>query len=190
MMIYDVLFLAVALLSALSLISALVMGLSGRGARALRLLKRWGICAAIYVAIAAAVMFALPLQVFHVGDVQCEDDWCLTVESATRVSPESYEVVLRMISQARRVAQRNNNGLRVYLTDDRGARYPSLPAPDQPPFNVRLQPGESVSTVRRFNVSQDSKGLGLVVGNEHWLPIPIIGREPFQKTVVMLNADS
>ncbi len=189
-MIYDLLFLAVVLISALSLISALVLGFSGRGRRALRLLKWWGIGAAIYVAIAAAVMFALPLQVFHVGDIQCEDDWCLTVESATRVSPETYEVGLRMINQARRVAQRNNNGLLVYLTDDRGRRYSSLPAPDAPAFNVLLQPGESLSTIRRFNVPQDAKGLGLVVGHERWLPLPIIGREPFQKTVVLLNAGS
>ena len=55
-----------------------------------------------------------------------------------------------MSSQARRVAQRNNNGLLVFLTDDRGMRYPRLPAPDAPAFNVLLQPGESVTTVRRF----------------------------------------
>jgi hypothetical protein len=188
MMIYDLLFLAVVLISVVSLISAAILAVSGRGGRVLRLLKWWGIGAAVYIAAAAAVAMALPLEVFHVGDIQCEDDWCLNVESAQRVSADRYEVVLRMINQAQRVAQRNNNGLLVYLTDDHGTRYPSLPAPDVPAFNVLLQPGESVPTVRRFNVPQDAKHLGLIVGHERWLPIPILGREPFQKTVVLLDA--
>jgi hypothetical protein len=185
MMIYDFLFLAVVLISAVSLISAAILAVSGLGRRAIRLLKWWGIGAAVYTTTAAAVALALPLQVFHVGDIQCEDDWCLAVESAHRVAPDTYEVVLRMINQARRVAQRNNNGVVVYVTDDRNTRYPPLPAPDAPAFDVQIQPGESVSTVRRFHVPQTAKGLGLIVGPQRWLPI--IGREPFQKTVVSLD---
>src|ERR1700735_1793597 len=111
MTIYDLLFLAVALISAIALIAVGILAISGRGRRALRVLTVWGIGAAIYIAIAAAVSLALPVKVFHLGDLQCEDDWCLTVESANRISPETYEVTLRMINQARRVSQRNNNGL-------------------------------------------------------------------------------
>lgn len=185
-MIYDLLFLAVVLISAVALISAAILAVSGRGRRALRVLTVWGIGSAIYIAIAAAVSFALPVKVFHLGDLQCEDDWCLAVESASRVSAKTWEVTLRMVSQARRVAQRNNNGLIVYLTDNRGTRYPSLPAPDAPAFNVQLQPGESVSTVRRFEVTQDARGLRLIVGPQRWLPV--IGREPFQKTAVLLDS--
>jgi hypothetical protein len=185
MMIYDLLFLAVVLISAVSLIAVAILATSGRSRRALRLLTVWGIGAAVYIALAAAVSFALPIKVFHLGDLQCEDDWCLTVETAGRISPETYEVTLRMINQARRVAQRNNNGLTIRLTDDRGTNYPPMPSPDAPPFNVLLQPNESVTTVRRFHVPLDAKGLGLVVGPQRWLPI--IGREPFQKTVVLLT---
>jgi hypothetical protein len=184
MMIHDLLFLAVVLVSAVTLVGVVILTMSGHGHRALRVLTAWGIGAAVYIAIAAAVSLTLPLKVFHLGDLQCEDDWCLSVESANRVSPEIYEVTLRMISQARRVSQRNNNGLTVLLTDDRGTRYPQSSAPGEPPFNVLLQPSESVKTVRRFHIPKDAKGLGLIVGPQTWLPI--IGREPFQKTVVLL----
>jgi hypothetical protein len=185
MMIYDLLFLAVVLISAVTLIVAAILTLSGRSRRALRVLTVWAIGAALYVAIAAAVSLALPIKVFHLGDLQCEDDWCLSVESANRISPETYEVTLRMISRASRVSQRNNNGLTVLLADDLGTRYPAIAAPDAPPFNVLLQPNEDVKTVRRFHVPQDAKGLRLIVGPQRWLPI--IGREPFQKTVVLLT---
>ena len=128
-MIYDLLFLAVALISGIVLLVVVILAISGRGRRALRLLTVWGIGAAVYIAIAAAVSFALPVKVFHLGDLQCEDDWCLSVESANRISPDTYEVTLRMVSQARRVAQRNNNGLTVVMTDDRGTRYPAIRCP-------------------------------------------------------------
>ena len=84
-----------------------------------------------------------------------------------------------------RVSQRNNNDLTVLLADDLSTRYPAIAAPDAPPFNVLLQPNEDVKTVRRFHVPQDAKGLRLIVGPQRWLPI--IGREPFQKTVVLLT---
>jgi hypothetical protein len=48
-----------------------------------------------------------------------------------------------------------------------------------------LQPGESVTTVGRFHVPQDARGVGLIAGPRRWLPI--LGREPFQKTVVLLS---
>jgi hypothetical protein len=185
MMIYDLLFLAVVLISAVTLIAIVILTISGRGRLALRVITVWGISASVYVAIAAAVAFALPVKVFHLGDLQCEDDWCLSVENAQRISPDTYEVTLQMVSRARRVSQRNNNGLTVSLTDDRGTRYSAIPVPDAPPFNVLLRPSESVKTVRRFHVSQDATGLRLIVGPQRWLPI--IGREPFQKTVVLLT---
>ncbi len=184
-MIYDLLFLAVVLISAILLLVVVILAISGRGRRALRLFTVWGIGAAVYIAIAAAVSLALPVKVFHLGDLQCEDDWCLSVESANRISPETYEVTLRMVSQARRVAQRNNNGLNVLLTDDRGTRYSAMPSPDAAPFDVLLQPNESVTTIRRFHVPQDAKSLALIVGPRRWLPI--LSREPFQKTLVVLT---
>jgi hypothetical protein len=184
MMIYDLLFLAVLLISAVTLIAIVILTISGRVRRALRVFTIWGIGAAVYIAIAAAVSFALPVKVFHLGDLQCEDDWCLSVENAQHISADTYEVTLQIISQARRVPQRNNNGLTVSLTDDRGTRYSAIPVPDAPPFNVLLQPSESVKTVRRFEVPQNARGLRLIVA-ERWLPI--IGREPFQKTVVLLT---
>lgn len=188
MSLFDLLFLAAVLASAIILIAAALMAVSGSGRRAVRVLKGWAIAAAAYIAIAAAVGFALPLKTFHLGDEQCEDDWCLTVDSAARVSPDTYQVVLRMSSHARRVSQRNRNGLTVSLVDQRGARYPALPAAKEIPFDVLLEPGQSVTTTRTFRVPAQANGLGLVVGHEGWnFPAPlIIGREPFQKTVVLL----
>ena len=90
-----------------------------------------------------------------------------------------------MISQARRVSQRNNNGLTVPVDRRPRHRYPAIPRPTLRRLTSCLQPSESVKTVRRFHVPQDVKGLRLIVGPQSWLPI--IGREPFQKTVVLLT---
>ncbi|MFZ0818562.1 MAG: hypothetical protein WAM91_00715 [Candidatus Acidiferrales bacterium] len=104
----------------------------------------------------------------NAGDPQCSDDWCISVEGAARVpgnSAISYDVSLRYFSRARRVSQRENHVV-VYLTDDRGRRFDSIPQDSEAPFNVLLQPGESVTTRRIFRVPADARGVGAVVSRE------------------------
>jgi len=124
MTIFDLLFIAVFFASIGSLITAAVVALRGRRARALGILRRLAVSAIAYLAIVVLVALFSPQRVLNVGDPWCFDDWCLTVESVSQTPAPpwvAYHVSLRIFSRARRVAQRH----RRYL-DEVGAE-PSAP---------------------------------------------------------------
>jgi len=125
MTIFDLLFIAVLLASVGTVIAAAIAGIRGQAARAFRLLRIFGICAALYMLTATAVHFLLPLRVLSIGDAQCSDDWCITVESVKRPPAAGaeiyYDVNFRISSSAHRVVQREK-GLTTYLIDGRGRR--------------------------------------------------------------------
>jgi hypothetical protein len=164
---FDLLFIALFLASVATLVTAAVAALCGRGRRALAILRRWAIAAAAYLAIVAAVGLFSPQRVLNVGDPWCFDDWCLSVESVNRTPAPpavTYNVGLRIFSRARRVSQRAN-GAWVNLVDARGNHYAPEPDPNAVPLDVRLGPGESVSTSRVFRVPADAGELGLTTGH-------------------------
>src|SRR5260370_38081344 len=186
MSLFDLLFIAVFLTSVVTLIVAAVAAIRGQGARANKILVVWAISAGGYAGIGALSHALLPLRVLNVGDEQCADDWCIAVEKANHAPVAgaiSYEVTLRIFSQAQRVAQREN-GLMVYLTDAGGNRYDPVPDSSEVPLNIRLEAQQSVMATRVFKVPPDARDLGFVVAHEGGFPIAwfIIGRSPFQKT--------
>src|SRR5437016_4777042 len=167
MTLFDLLFIALVLVSLGTLITAAITALRGKGPRALRILGRLGICAAGYVGVVIVVALLAPQRVLNVGDPWCFDDWCLSVENVTRTAAPAevtYGVSLRLLSRARRVSQRAL-GAWVYAIDGRGNRYVPEPAPATVPLDVLLQPGESVSTSRVFKVPAGVGELGLITGH-------------------------
>lgn len=125
MTIFDLLFLACVLATAITLTFGVTLALRGRGAKALRIARVYGICAVAYLAIAVAVDFFKPQRVLAIGAPWCLDDWCLQVESASRATDGPrviYDIKLRIFSTARRVTQRAD-GAWLYLIDERGHRY-------------------------------------------------------------------
>ncbi len=167
MSVFDLIFLAFALVTAVMLASAAILALRGRGARAFRVLRTYGICAVCYSGIALAVDFLKPQRVIAVGTPWCFDDWCLQVDSAGQAahgSTASYDIKLRIFSTARGVTQRAN-GAWIYLIDKRGVRYSANSDPSSVPLAVKLRPGESVSTSRLFEVPADVGTLGLITGH-------------------------
>lgn len=167
MTIFDLLFLALVVTSLVTLIAALVIAIRGRSARAIAILRRFAMCAAVYIAIVAIVGLVKPQRVLNVGDPWCFDDWCLSVEhvSSTPEPPQvEYEVSLRIFSRARRVSQRAL-GAWIYLVDAQGNRYAPLPDPNAVPLDIRLAAGESVDTFRRFLVPAGAGELGLITGH-------------------------
>jgi len=167
MTVFDLLFLALALASLITLITAAVVAVGDHRRRALVIICKLGICAGVYLVIVAIVGFFAPQRVLQVGDPWCFDDWCLSVES---VSPApappavAYTVRLRLFSRARRVSQRAK-GAWVYVIDQQGHRYAPEPDPSATPLDVLLGPGEAVSTARTFKVPADAKSLGLITGH-------------------------
>jgi hypothetical protein len=172
-MLFEPLFLLLALTTLVTLIAAGAFAVVGRRARAARILRRIAIGAAVYFAVAIVVSVANPRRVYRVGDTQCFDDWCIAVVDAHR-SPASagtgYEVTLRLSNRARRMPM-GEKGTVAYLIDAQGRRYDPKPDPSAVPFDQRLRPGESVVTIRRFDVPRDAQALGLVYTHEGGFPI-------------------
>lgn len=165
MTIFDLLFILIVFASAAMLAVVIAAALRGRFSRAAKLLAALGICLALYLSVIVVVSLASPPRVMALGEDRCFDDWCVAVEDIARSeSPKGTEftVTLRLSNRARRVAQREN-GIVVAVLDEKGRRFESAADPAAAPFNVLLQPGQSVSTTRTFDVSGSSGPLNLVV---------------------------
>lgn len=195
MSVFDLLFIAVFLTSAVTLLSAAILALRGRGTGALVLLRRWCICAGAYLGIVVLSSVFWPRKVLEVGERRCFDDWCIGVENASRREAQggvTYRVTLRLSSSALRVTQRENNVV-VYLADPRGRRYDPVPDPSTLGLNVQLGPQESVQTTRSFRVPADARELGLVIDHEGGFPIGwfILGDETWfhKPTIVRLRVN-
>jgi hypothetical protein len=183
---FDLLFIVLFLLSVVVLVSALVTALRGHPALALRRLRTLALATLAYMAIVAAVSLVMPRREVAVGENQCSDDWCIAVDDARQLT-DSTVVPFRLTSRARRVTQRERFVV-VYLRDSAGRRYDPDPAPDQPPFDVSLAPGASVSTRRVFRVPRNTRGLGVIVTREGDVPFPrccIIGTGIFHKQPIV-----
>ena len=56
-------------------------------------------------------------------------------------------------------------GAWVYVIDSQGRRYAPETDPSATPLDVRLRPGDSVSTTRTFRIPAGASGLGLITGH-------------------------
>src|SRR5579863_4229018 len=143
MTLFDLLFLASAAASIVTLITVTVLALRGRGAQAVAILRKFGICAGIYLATNVAFAAFAPQRIIRLGNPWCFDDWCLSVNRVDRVLNATlidYNIGLRIFSRAGRVTQRAK-GAWIYLIDDRGRRFPPVADPSAVPLDVLLQPG-------------------------------------------------
>jgi hypothetical protein len=186
---FDLLFLLVALTSALTLFAIIGLALMGRRVRAWKLLRIFLVGAVCSMAVVIASPLVVSRKVVTLGEPLCFDDWCIAIDDvtpSTSQSAMSYEVKFRMFSRARRITQRENN-LALYFVDSIGRRFDSLSEPSNIPLNTRLGPGESVAATRKFEVAPDAKDLGLVVAHEGGFPITwfIVGAGPFEKAPIL-----
>ena len=175
MNIFEPLFLLLALITAAALIAALVFAVFGNWRRALRILKRLAIGAAVYFAIVIAVTVLVPSRQYALHEMRCLDDWCITVNGALRhpsppVAGSNFEVSLRLSSRAKRVPMGEKDTV-GYVVDEDGHRYDPLHDAAAFPYDGILQPGQSVTTFRYFNVPDDGRKLGFVFTHEGGFPI-------------------
>jgi hypothetical protein len=177
MTIFDLAFLVLLLTAIVALIVAAISALRGRRRRALNILRNVAFCAVGYVGI-VYVVTAFSKQVVHsLGDPQCNDDWCIALEGVQRTQKDpntNYEVTLRIFSRARRRAQREKIATDVYLVDASWNRYDPILDGSEVPLNTLLQPEESVTTRRRFELPKDVQATGLKVGHRTVIPICLI----------------
>ncbi len=192
MTVYDLIFIALFLTAAGTLITAVVLFFRGRRERALTALGKLALCAAGYIAFVYAATAMSKERVLRVGDPECSDDWCFAVTSVRRAPMNAvtrFDVDLRIFSRARRVAQRELAAKDIYLVHSAWKRYDPIPASGEIPMNTLLEAGESKATSRRFDVPADARGIALML--DHSAPpfCLIIGEcDAFHKgTVVRLE---
>jgi len=178
---FDILFLLLVLLTVIALLAALWFAASGQSRRALTLLRRWSIGAAGYFTLIIVVSLFLPRRQLRLGEADCFDDWCISVDEVHRTpSGENfrYDIKTRIFSRASRVEQREKN-LAVYVTDREGNRFDPVPARDATPFDALLAPSETAIATRRFKVPMTAQDLKLVIAHEGGFPIAwfIVGYE-------------
>ena len=193
MTLFDLVFIFLFLASVATLITAALVALRGRRAHALGIVGKLAVAAIGYLLIVSVVGLLAPQRVLGVGDPWCFDDWCLSVESVTRIpAPPSVRVSLRILSRSRRVTQRAKDAW-IYVIDRNGNRYAPDPDASAAPLDVRLAAGESVTMSRTFRVPADAGELGLITGHGAWGPGHfIIGDEAsffHKRTFVRLSRD-
>ncbi len=190
MSLLDLLFVLVFFVSLVAGLALTVFAIRRQYARALRLLRTYGIGLALYFGIVILVSVFLPRHVLRVGEAQCFDDWCIAVDKVDRASAGAkirYKIALALSSRARRVSQRENN-IVVYLSDRDGRRYDPIPEQSAVASTVLLQPAESVTATRVFEVPVAARDIGLVMTHEGGFPIGwlIIGYETwFRKPTIV-----
>jgi hypothetical protein len=168
MRLFDFVFVGAAFISLFLAISIIVEAFRRRFSNALRIGAGFAAGAGVYLGILVAVSLFEPQEVLRLRQERCFDDWCIAVENVKGVEAENvrlYTITFRMTSRARRVTQREN-GLTVYLADDRGNRFDPLPDSAAVPFDVYLKPGESATALRTFALQGVSGAIRLVLARE------------------------
>jgi hypothetical protein len=176
MTIFDVIFLALLFAAIVTVIAAVVSLIRGRRREALITIRALALCIAGYIGVVYLVTALSKQTVHRVGDSQCNDDWCISVEGVERTPKQNtatYEVTLRIFSRALRRAQRENIATDVYLVDSNWNRYDPILDGSEVPLNTLLQPEESITTRRRFDLPKGAQEIGLKIGY-HSSPICLI----------------
>jgi hypothetical protein len=154
--IFALLFLVCVLTGIVTLIVAAVT-------RSLQTLQKLVAGVVVYIVMVySATLFSEP-TITRRGEPQCDDDWCIAVDQVDR-SPTGLDVTMRILSTAKRVAQRELSATDVYLVDENWNRYDPVHRSTDTPLNTPLQPGASVVTSRRFEIPPEARIIGLRVG--------------------------
>jgi hypothetical protein len=168
MTIFEPVFLLCLLLAGWALFTAVFSTTRRRG-----ILRRLGICTAVYVLILMAVSFVSHRKEYRIGDQQCFDEWCITVVSSKRTPSDSkliYDVQLLLTSHSKGRPQ-GEKGTVVYLVDSKGRRYD--PIASSVAFDTKLRPGQPLMALRRFELPSDSRHVGLIYAHigANWAPV-------------------
>ena len=179
MTVFDLLFIVVFLLTTGMLAAATVAAIRHGYSTAVSRLRTLALFLAGYLTLVVLASVLSPAKVVPIGQAQCFDDWCISVDSIqrTQVTDGSlYDVGLTLHSRARGRAQREN-GVSVHVLDEHGRTHAPVVVSDDIPLNVMLAPGETVMATRRFYLPRDARNPGLVVAHGRLPGLFIIGDE-------------
>jgi hypothetical protein len=169
----DLLFLILLLLAAGTFVLAAGYVLRREYRRAGRVLWRLLLGAAVYMLCVIGISLFGSRRVVKIGEPQCFDDLCVAVTAVNKEAVSKglrYTVDLQLSSRALRVPQRERHMV-VYLIDNAGRRFDPMPDPSYVPFDVLLQPGQSMNASRSFLLPPDAVHWSAVVTHEGGFPI-------------------
>jgi hypothetical protein len=177
MTVFDLIFIGVFFATVILLVATAVAAIRGQRRRALGLLRGQGVFITVYLVVVIVASLVSPRRMILLNEPQCFDDWCVSVDHVDQTPAGTNilcAVTLRLYSRARGRAQRED-GVSVYVLDDRGRRYEPQEDPQAVPFNVLVNPADSVIAIRRFLVPADTHNLGLVIAHGRFPGMFIIG---------------
>jgi len=111
----------------------------------------------VYILMVGVVSLLRPQTIVNVGDSYCSDIWCIGIErvNSTRSENETtYKLDVRIFSDANRV-KTSAQGVSLFLSDERGRRFPLIVDPSVIPIDVVLDPREIVRTSLTFITPPD-----------------------------------
>jgi len=173
MTIFDLLFLLIALATVAALATAIFHAIRRQVRKSPRVLSISAVSLAVYFAICCATTLFTPRRELAIGQPQCFDDWCVELDGAIKLPVgviTRYQLSIRIFSQAKRISQREN-GIAFYLEEDLGHRYAAISNPSDIRSNSLLQPGESVTLTRGFELPSTAHAAGFVATHEGGFPI-------------------
>ncbi|HEV7488208.1 MAG TPA: hypothetical protein VGQ65_21245 [Thermoanaerobaculia bacterium] len=194
MSIFDLLFLASMLGVAIVVVRVLYLLIRSRWRAAGRAAAWLLMFVAAYMLVLAGFSIAEPRQEVAIGTPQCFDDWCITVETAsrqdaigtTRATGTFCIATVRVSSRAKGRPQRETD-VRVYLLDDRGHRFDVSSAGRRAleqhglaglPLTSFVDAGGSFESRLAFDVPRDVGHLNLVKTSWGWFPFRLIIGDP------------
>jgi hypothetical protein len=159
-----------------------------------RVFVRLTVCVAVYMLVLLGFSLFEPLREVPIGTPRCFDDWCITVEQATRQATIGTTraagtfcvLTLRVSSRAKRITQREPD-VYLYLTDESERRIEISPAGQQALAKAGLAgesvssfvaPGESFESRVAFDVPDNARHLAFVKASHAWFPVRLIIGEP------------
>jgi hypothetical protein len=170
---FELFFIAVLLTSLLLAFGVMAAIFRGRWPAAWRRAQPLLLLDSGYLALVFSVSLLAPPRVLRPGDLECFDDWCITVQSADCRPPHAVLVRFKVVSQARRAYQ-SEKLAHVEIRDDRGAWHAtSIEAQQclnatlgaQPALTQRLGPGESFSTALAFDLPASTRRIALRINH-------------------------
>ena len=137
-----------------------------QGAKALRVLAG---LVAVYVVFVMAVSLLTPQKIGSAGQAYCMDIWRIGIEKVSPIPARNqiaYKVDVRIFSDADTV-KTSGKGFSLFLVDERGRRFPMVKDPSVIPFDLSLDPRQSVNTSLTFVTAADARELFLTVREDH-----------------------
>jgi hypothetical protein len=107
---------------------------------------------AMYVVVLIAVSLLTPQKIGSAGQAYCMDIWCIGIEKVSPMPARNeiaYKVDVRIFSDASTM-KTSGKGFSLFLVDERGRRFPMVKDPSVIPFDLSLDPGQSVNTSLTF----------------------------------------